>query len=161
MLPNATMPITMSKFLALGMPLQEVVYRSTHKPAKVLRRPELGHLSVGSEADLAAFALHEGDFCFVDSGRAKIQARKKLRMRTDPQSRPNQLGSQRAQPRRLGTRGRRSHFGLIRGLCPIYSRRFGPNSNFIFLFSTDLKVKHLDAPYPFLQEVVIHPLLQP
>ena len=78
MLPNATMPITMSKFLALGMPLQEVVYRSTHKPAKVLRRPELGHLSVGSEADLAAFALHEGDFCFVDSGRAKIQARKKL-----------------------------------------------------------------------------------
>ena len=78
MLPNATMPITMSKFLALGMPLQEVVYRSTHKPAKVLRRPELGHLSVGSEADLAAFALHEGDFCFVDSGRAKIQARKNL-----------------------------------------------------------------------------------
>ena len=78
MLPNATMPITMSKFLALGMPLQEVVYRSTHKPAKVLRRPELGHLSVGSEADLAAFALHEGDFCFVDSGRAKIQHRKKL-----------------------------------------------------------------------------------
>ena len=61
MLPNATIPITMSKFLALGMPLQEVVYRSTHKPAKVLRRPELGHLSVGSEADLAAFALHEGD----------------------------------------------------------------------------------------------------
>ncbi len=78
MLPNATMPITMSKFIALGMPLQEVVYRSTHKPAKVLRRPELGHLSVGAEADLAVFALHNGDFSFVDSGRARMRGQQKL-----------------------------------------------------------------------------------
>lgn len=78
MLPNATMPITMSKFLALGMPLQEVVYRSTHKPAKVLRRPQLGHLSIGAEADLSVFALHTGDFHFVDSGRARMQGSQKL-----------------------------------------------------------------------------------
>ena len=78
MLPNATMPITMSKFLNLGMPLQEVVYRSTYRPAEVIRHPELGHLSVGAEADLAAFALYEGDFAFVDSGRARMQGRKKL-----------------------------------------------------------------------------------
>ena len=78
MLPNATMPITMSKFLNLGMPLQEVVYRSTHRPAEVIRRPRLGHLSVGAEADLAAFALHEGDFAFVDSGRARMRGQQKL-----------------------------------------------------------------------------------
>ena len=78
MLPNATMPITMSKFLNLGMPLQEVVYRSTYRPAEVIRRPQLGHLSVGAEADLAAFALHEGDFAFVDSGRARMRGRQKL-----------------------------------------------------------------------------------
>ena len=78
MLPNATMPITMSKFLNLGMSLQEVVYRSTHKPAEVIGHPELGHLSVGTEADLAAFALHEGDFAFVDSGRARMQGQQKL-----------------------------------------------------------------------------------
>ena len=78
MLPNATMPITMSKFLNLGMPLQEVVYRSTHRPAEVIRRPQLGNLSVGAEADLAAFALHEGDFAFVDSGRARMKGRQKL-----------------------------------------------------------------------------------
>ncbi len=78
MLPNATMPITMSKFLSLGMPLQEVVYRSTYRPAEVIRCPELGHLSVGAEADLAAFALHEGDFAFVDSGRARMRGRQKL-----------------------------------------------------------------------------------
>ncbi|MYA22047.1 MAG: amidohydrolase/deacetylase family metallohydrolase [Gemmatimonadetes bacterium] len=78
MLPNATMPITMSKFLGLGMPLQEVVYRSTHKPAEVIRHPQLGHLSIGAEADLAAFALHEGDFAFVDSGRVRMKGRQKL-----------------------------------------------------------------------------------
>ena len=78
MLPNATMPITMSKFLNLGMPLQEVVYRSTYRAAEVIRHPELGHLSVGTEADLAAFALYEGDFAFVDSGRARMRGRKKL-----------------------------------------------------------------------------------
>lgn len=78
MLPNATMPITMSKFLNLGMPLQEVVYRSTHKPAEVIGRPQLGHLTIGAEADLAAFALHEGNFAFVDSGRARMRGRQKL-----------------------------------------------------------------------------------
>ncbi len=78
MLPNATMPITMSKFLNLGMSLQEIIYRSTHKPAEVIRHPQLGHLSIGAEADLAAFALHEGDFAFVDSGRARMKGRQKL-----------------------------------------------------------------------------------
>ena len=78
MLPNATMPVTMSKYLALGMPLQEVVDRSTRKAAEAIRRPELGHLTPGSEADLAVFAVHEGDFGFVDSGRARMDGRRKL-----------------------------------------------------------------------------------
>jgi dihydroorotase len=78
MLPNATMPITMSKFLALGMPLQEVIYRSTQSAGEVIRRPELGHLTPGSEADVAVLALHEGDFGFVDSGRARMMGRQKL-----------------------------------------------------------------------------------
>ena len=78
MTPNATMPVTMSKFLAMGMPLQEVVYRSTQKPAEVIRRPELGHLTVGAEADVAVFALQQGDFGFVDSGRARIKGSQRL-----------------------------------------------------------------------------------
>ncbi|MDP6175514.1 MAG: amidohydrolase family protein, partial [Rhodospirillales bacterium] len=78
MLPNATMPITLSKFLALGMPLAEVIYRSTQKPAEVIGRPDLGHLGVGAEADVAAFALREGDFGFVDSGLARLQGTQKL-----------------------------------------------------------------------------------
>ncbi len=81
MRPNATMTTTMSKFLALGMPLQEVIYRSTQKPAEVIRRPELGHLSVGAEADVAVLDLLEGDFGFVDSGRARHKGTQKLECR--------------------------------------------------------------------------------
>ena len=76
--PNATMPATMSKFLAMGMPLQDVIYRSTQKPAQVIRRPELGHLSVGAEADVAIFSLLKGDFGFVDSGRARMKGTQRL-----------------------------------------------------------------------------------
>ena len=81
MRPDATMTSTMSKFLAMGMPLQEVVYRSTQKPAEVIRRPELGHLSVGAEADVAVLELREGAFGFVDSGRARIDGSQKLECR--------------------------------------------------------------------------------
>ena len=79
--PNATMNATMSKFLAMGMPLQEVIYRSTQRPAEVIRRTELGHLSVGAEADVAVLELSQGDYGFVDSGRARIDGAQKLECR--------------------------------------------------------------------------------
>src|SRR5947209_2094940 len=41
----------MSKCLAMGMPLAEVIHRSTDAPAQAIRRPELGTLSAGAEAD--------------------------------------------------------------------------------------------------------------
>lgn len=78
LLPNATMPVTMGKFLAMGMPLAEVVRRSTLRPAQVIRRPELGHLSPGAEADVAVFALREGPCGFVDSGLARLAGQRQL-----------------------------------------------------------------------------------
>ncbi|MSR84083.1 MAG: amidohydrolase/deacetylase family metallohydrolase [Candidatus Latescibacteria bacterium] len=75
---NALMPVTMSKFLALGMPLQEVVYRSTQKPAEVIRRPELGTLSIGAEADVAVLEVQQGNFGFTDSGGARQDGTQKL-----------------------------------------------------------------------------------
>jgi dihydroorotase len=57
----------MSKFLALGMPLQQIIHASTWKPAQVIKREELGHLSVGAEADVAVFSLREGNFGFLDA----------------------------------------------------------------------------------------------
>jgi dihydroorotase len=78
MIPNATMPATMSKFLALGMNLQEVIYRSTQRPAEVIRHPELGHLTPGAVADVAVLDLREGEFGFVDSGRARMEGHQRL-----------------------------------------------------------------------------------
>jgi len=72
--PNATMNITMSKFLALGMPLKEIIYRSTWRPAEVIHRTELGHLSEGAVADVAVLSLREGDFGFVDATRSVLKA---------------------------------------------------------------------------------------
>ncbi|MCL4844403.1 MAG: amidohydrolase/deacetylase family metallohydrolase [Bryobacteraceae bacterium] len=72
------MPTTMSKFLAMGMPLREVVRRSTVMPARMIGKPELGHLSVGAVADIAAWRLLEGDFGFSDSDRGLLKGRRRL-----------------------------------------------------------------------------------
>ena len=78
MRPNATMPTTMSKFLAMGMPINEVIYRSTQRPAEVIKRSGLGQLSIGAEADVAVLKLHEGEYGFVDSGGAKLSGTRNL-----------------------------------------------------------------------------------
>ena len=69
---------TMSKMLNIGMPLQEVILRSTVTPAREIGHPELGHLSVGVEADIAVLNLLEGEYGFVDCGRAKLTGNRKL-----------------------------------------------------------------------------------
>lgn len=68
----------MSKFLAMGMPLQDVIEASTWKPAQVINREELGNLSVGSEADIAILNLREGDFGFLDVRNRLLKGSQKL-----------------------------------------------------------------------------------
>ncbi len=60
------MPTVMSKFLALGMPLDAVVRASTSTPAQLIGRPKLGHLGVGAAADIAVLRLDVGKFRFRD-----------------------------------------------------------------------------------------------
>ena len=79
--PVISMQDTMSKFLNLGMPLAEVIYRSTQRPAQVIRRLDLGTLSPGAEADVAVFELREGSFAFTDCGAARMAGRHKLECR--------------------------------------------------------------------------------
>ena len=76
--PVVSMQQTMSKFLAIGMPLGEVIQRSTCVPAQMIRRNDLGHLGVGACADVAVFKLHAGAFSFADCGRAKLRGTQKL-----------------------------------------------------------------------------------
>ena len=68
----------MSKFLNMGMSLQDVVARSTWAPAVYIQKEELGHLSVGAGADIALLNLQEGDFGFADTKGWKINGNKKL-----------------------------------------------------------------------------------
>lgn len=56
----------MSKFLNLGMPLEEVILKSTWNPARFIKRTDLGHLSEGAVADVAVLSLRSGDFGFLD-----------------------------------------------------------------------------------------------
>ena len=68
----------MSKFLNLGMPLDDVILKSTWNPAREIRRETYGHLSVGAPADVAILRLDTGDFGFVDVDRARFQGRQRL-----------------------------------------------------------------------------------
>jgi len=69
---------TMSKFLNLGMPLVDVVKANTVRAAAVIKRPELGHLTAGAEADIAVLALRRGEFGFIDSGGNRMLGDQKL-----------------------------------------------------------------------------------
>jgi len=68
----------MSKFLLMGMPLQDVIKASTWTPAQVIKREELGNLSVGSEADVTILNIREGKFGFFDYTGYRIEGNKKF-----------------------------------------------------------------------------------
>jgi dihydroorotase len=68
----------MSKFLNLGMSLQDVVKANTSRAAEVIKRADLGHLGVGAEADVAVLGLQKGEFAFVDSGGWRMPGTQKL-----------------------------------------------------------------------------------
>ena len=68
----------MSKFLAMGMELQDVVKASTWNPATEIKRQDLGHLSPGAEADVAILNVRSGKFGMFDYKGYKIETDKKL-----------------------------------------------------------------------------------
>jgi dihydroorotase len=58
---------TLSKFLALGMSLADVVQATTANPAAAIRRPDLGTLRPGSIGDATIFSLGHGQHELIDS----------------------------------------------------------------------------------------------
>ena len=68
----------MSKFLSMGMSLDDVVLRATWNPAQEIRHEELGQLSVGSPADVAVLREEKGKFGFVDSLGERMIGHQKL-----------------------------------------------------------------------------------
>ena len=67
------------KFLWLGMPLYEVIRRSTETTARIMGLEDgLGTLKVGAEGDVTILRLDEGSFTLTDSERVSVEARQKL-----------------------------------------------------------------------------------
>ena len=69
---------TMSKFLVMGVPLREVIRQSTANPAAAIRRPELGHIGVGAEADIAVLRVQQGAFRYADGSRGTLEGDRRL-----------------------------------------------------------------------------------
>lgn len=65
---RATMTEVMSKFLAMGMPMAEVVARSTWEPAKWIDHTELGTLTPGALADVTILEFQDRPAGLSDSG---------------------------------------------------------------------------------------------
>jgi len=68
----------MSKFLSLDVPLEEVVRLSTWNPSQQIQRPDLGHLTVGAEADVAVMRVDTGKYGFLDIRNARYDGTKLL-----------------------------------------------------------------------------------
>lgn len=68
----------MSKFMAMGMSLEQVVKASTWNPAQAIKQDQLGHLSPGAVADVAVLRLETGNFGFVDHHGARLKGAERL-----------------------------------------------------------------------------------
>ncbi len=77
--PVHDLATTLSKFLLLGLSVEDVVAMATVAPAHALgRQKALGSLSVGSEADVTVLRLEEGRFELTDSAGTTREARQRL-----------------------------------------------------------------------------------
>jgi dihydroorotase len=68
----------MSTFVALGMDIPAVIKASTWTPAQVIKRQELGNLSVGAVADIAILGMRKGNFGIWDRVGYKVKANQKF-----------------------------------------------------------------------------------
>ena len=77
--PVYSLALTASKFLDLGLGLDETMAKMTSTPAKLLGiEKELGNLRRGSLADIAVFELREGRFTFEDAMRKTVVGKELL-----------------------------------------------------------------------------------
>ena len=60
LLPRADMMTTLSKFLNMGVPIEQLLERVTVRAARAIKRPELGTLAEGGLADIAVVEMQTG-----------------------------------------------------------------------------------------------------
>lgn len=76
--PVIDLPTTLSKFLNLGLSLEDTLARATFHAAQAVGETERGSLQPGKIADISVLNLHEGQFTFVDSQQQPLSGRWKL-----------------------------------------------------------------------------------
>jgi dihydroorotase len=76
--PAYDLLVTLSKFLALGMSLGDLVERATLRPARAVRRPELGVLQSGGLGDATVLAIEEGRYTYLDCTGEKMMSDRRL-----------------------------------------------------------------------------------
>jgi len=68
----------MSKYLNMGMTIQDIIFRATWNSANSIKRPDLGNLGEGAEADLAVLSVRKGSFGFIDASGARMAGDRKF-----------------------------------------------------------------------------------
>ena len=77
--PVWDLPTTMTKLLHFGLPLAEIVTRSTANPAKIMGyEGTVGTLRPGANADVSVFELRDGKFDLRDADGNTITAKRRL-----------------------------------------------------------------------------------
>ncbi len=77
--PVWDLPTTMTKLLHFGLPLEEIIRRSTSSPAKIMGyEGTVGTLKPGANADVSVFELRDGNFELRDSDGDTITAKRRL-----------------------------------------------------------------------------------
>jgi len=68
----------MSKFLAMGQSLKDVIAESTWHPAREIHHEELGNLSPGAIADVTVLRVAQGKFGYTDMYGARLNGNQKI-----------------------------------------------------------------------------------
>jgi dihydroorotase len=62
----------MSKYLNMGMTIEDIIFRATWNSANTIKRDDLGQLSEGAVADIAVLSIRKGNFGFIDAGGTRM-----------------------------------------------------------------------------------------
>ncbi len=68
----------MSKYLNMGMKIEDIIFRATWNSALSIKREDLGHLSEGAVADVAVLSIRNGKFGFVDAAGFRLDGDRRL-----------------------------------------------------------------------------------
>jgi len=68
----------MSKYLNMGMNIQDIIFRATWNSANSIKRADLGQMDEGAEADIAILSIRKGSFGFIDAGGNKMDGDRRI-----------------------------------------------------------------------------------